>query len=228
MANRLIAIESKVDDLRTMTTCMLTEMELGDLVIEIDFVEIAPVKQECVCSDHDHVGSTFHLVQGCVYKLVINVFREGGSKKGTTTNPVSVAHSVTLAAQDNGAPKNTLALQPSPVEPKKAQLPQCITYAAIWDPVLQQSATLLTPTKWPNTHKVTVDIALELKHLPNQQHVVSTELFFQVHKKQTVGMKVKRAKSWAKEEYLQLKPSTRALISGAVTVVKLAGQVALV
>ena len=103
-------------------------------------------------------------------------------------------------------------------------LPQCLSFAAVWDPTQHRSATLLNPTKWPETRKLFADISVELKHLPNQPQAAKTVLHFQVHTKESVGMKAKRAKDWAKEEYLKLKPSTRAAISGSVTIVKLAGK----
>ena len=200
-------------------------MELGDLVVETELVEIVPAQRSCVCSDHERVGATFHLVKGCMYKIVINVFREGAAQQGSVPNPVSAAHHITLTTQ-GGTPVK-LALQPTPVAANKGPLPQCISFAAVWDPVQNQSATLLKPTKWPETRKVDMEISMELRHLPNQPQAVSAELYFQVHAKESVGMKAKRAKEWAKEEYLKLKPSTRAAISGSVTVVKLAGRAAM-
>ena len=197
-------------------------MGLGDLVVKTILVELVPVQQACVCSDHEHVGSAFHLVQGCMCTIVINMFREGAASQGTTPNPISTAHHLTFIPED-GTPLK-LTVERVPVDHSKATLPQCLSFAAVWAPVKHRSATLLNPTEWPDTRKLVVDMSVELKHLPNQPQVVSTELHFQVHKKESVGMKSMRAKDWAKEEYLKLKPSTRAAISGSLTVVKLAGK----
>ena len=44
----------------------------------------------------------------------------------------------------------------------------------------------------------------------------------QVYTKERVGLKARRAKNWAEEEYMKLTPGTRQIIKGAVVVTKLA------
>lgn len=41
-------------------------------------------------------------------------------------------------------------------------------------------------------------------------------------KSETVGLKTQRMKQWAKEEWLSLKPGTRAALKGLITAAKIA------
>jgi hypothetical protein len=94
----------------------------------------------------------------------------------------------------------------------------------VWDPSACQSQSLLAPTVWPNTRRVQAALALELHGVPGRTQTVSTNLFFQVHAKETVGLRAQQAKEWAREEYLKLTPGTRAAISGALAVAKVAAK----
>ena len=67
---------------------------------------------------------------------------------------------------------------------------------------------------------------MELHGPTPRVQAVSTELFFQVHAKETMGLRAKQAKEWACDEYLKLTPGTRAAIKGAVAVAKVAAKAA--
>ena len=73
---------------------------MGDLLIEYILQEISPKHQSCILSEHDRVGAAFHLVVGCIYRVKVNIFREGPGLK----NPVARARELTLNATD-GTPR---------------------------------------------------------------------------------------------------------------------------
>jgi hypothetical protein len=41
--------------------------------------ELKPKDQACLLTNHEYAGQTFHLVNGRLYLLIINLFREGGN-----------------------------------------------------------------------------------------------------------------------------------------------------
>ena len=60
-----------VSELLKITKVSLSQMELGDLVVEVTLVEVSPKYQDCLLSDHEHAGVTFHLVQGAKYRMQV-------------------------------------------------------------------------------------------------------------------------------------------------------------
>ena len=198
----------------------LGSLQVGDLLIEYILQEISPKHQSCILSEHDRVGAAFHLVVGCIYRVKVNIFREGPGLK----NPVARARELTLTAAGGTPLRLQLSEASKPAD--AAPLPQCVRFEGLWDPSACQSQLLLEPTKWPHTRSVQATLALELHGPTPRMQTVSTELFFQVHAKETMGLRAKQAKEWACDEYLKLTPGTRAAIKGAVAVAKVAAKAA--
>ena len=196
----------------------LGSLQVGDLMIEYILQEIAPKHQPCILGEHDGVGAAFHLVAGCIYRVKVNIFREGPGLR----NPVARAHELTLTTADGTPLRLPLSAVAAPAD--ATPLPHCMHFEALWDPRACQSQSLLEATKWPETRSVQVALALELHGPTGRLQTVSTDLFFQVHAKETVGLRAKRVKEWARDEYLKLTPGTRAAISGALAVAKVAAK----
>ena len=62
-------------------------MELGDLVVEVILAEVSPQRRDCLLSDHEKVGVTFHLVHDAVYEMQV---RTSCSNVTTRLDPLSL------------------------------------------------------------------------------------------------------------------------------------------
>jgi len=200
-----------------MTT--LSDMQVGDLLVEIDLQEITPKRQPCLLTAHERAGNTFNLVNGRKYILVLSLFREGGNMK----NPVQTIKESTLHTED-GKP---LHLLPKPMPPQTSTpLPNCLTVGVLFDATRCLSASLLRATKFPEYRTIKMDISLELESAPGKTTSLMPSVHFQVHETETVSLKARHAKNWAKDKYTEkLSPSTRRTIKGVIVVAKMAAGV---
>ena len=64
----------------------LADIQVGDVLIEINLEQTFPKVRPCILTEHDKAGTTFHIVVGHRYQLIINIFREGGTEN-TTPRP---------------------------------------------------------------------------------------------------------------------------------------------
>eukprot|EP00976_Prorocentrum_cordatum_P106813 1194527-Prorocentrum_minimum.AAC.3 len=214
MKNMSLQLERVLD--MQMTT--LSDMQMGDLVIEIDIQETKPRAQPCLLTDHDKAGSTFNLVNGCSYSMVLNMFREGGNM----TNPVKRVSRLIVKTEDGDA----LPLAPVPTNAwEKKALPNCVSVSAPFDPA--DCRLLTTATKWPDVRTVSLEIYLELTDVEGREVPLMPTINFQVHASETPALKALRAKNWAENRYNNLAPSTRRLIKGMVVVARLAKKAAI-
>eukprot|EP00959_Pyramimonas_sp_CCMP1952_P067937 1418030-Pyramimonas_sp.AAC.1 len=178
----------------------LSEMQVGDLVIEVDlqvsgpalapnyydgvFVclengdgihgesqEIKPKNQPCLLTEHDKAGPTFNLVNGRKYIMVLNMFREGGNMP----NPVKAVRKLVVHTED-GTP---LPLSPKPMKQNKA-LANCVSVSTPFDPADCRSTLLLTATQWPDVRMTTFEIFLELNDVRGREVPLVPTIKFQV------------------------------------------------
>ncbi|KAK3239489.1 hypothetical protein CYMTET_50581 [Cymbomonas tetramitiformis] len=193
----------------------VAEMQAGSLMVEVQLTEISPKQQSCILSEHERVGPVFNLVPICHYQVEITIFRESAQ----LANPVKTLAGAVLHTTD-GWPL-PLELLPAPVD-ATARLPNGMTFVGTWAPATCQSALLVTNTKWPDTRQVTLELQLELHDLPGEPVTIQHELSFLVHTKDSMMLRAQRAYQWAKQEYLNLNPATRAAIHGVVFAVQTA------
>ncbi|KAK3289278.1 hypothetical protein CYMTET_3279 [Cymbomonas tetramitiformis] len=218
-----------------MTAVSVTEMQAGDLLVEIELQELSPKQQTCLVTDHDRVGPCYNLVLECKYEVILNIFRESS----TLSNPVKSIRKLQLKTKD-GIP---VALAMEPTVHKKKTLPNLLTFKGEWMPSRCQSNMLFTPTKWPETRSVLMELEVELKDLPGRPVKLSQEMHClvsindicencvmlsignEVHKEDSAALRATRAYEWSKKEYMKLNPQTRKAIQGTVFVLKAAVEV---
>ena len=135
--------------------------------------EVAPKEQPCLLTEHDRAGPTFNLVNNRKYVMVLNMFREGGNM----TNPIKRVSQLIIKTED-GAPLQ-LSPQPTPAWKKKS-LPNCMSVSAPFDAADCQSKLLLTPTKWPDVRKASLEILLELNSVQGREVPLVPAISFQV------------------------------------------------
>ncbi|KAK3286918.1 hypothetical protein CYMTET_5551 [Cymbomonas tetramitiformis] len=217
VAQSIRRLSVQVEEIAAMTAVSVTEMQAGDLLVEIQLQELSPKQQTCLVTDHDTAGPCFNLVLGCKYEVILNIFRESS----TLLNPVKSISKLLIKTKD-GVP---VALHMEPTVHKKKTLPNLLTFKGEWIPSLCQSNMLFTPTKWPETRIVTMELDVELKDLPGRPVKLSQQMHCLVHKEDSPALRATRAYNWSKKEYMKLNPQTRQAIEGAVFVLKTAAEV---
>ncbi|KAK3237043.1 hypothetical protein CYMTET_52858 [Cymbomonas tetramitiformis] len=158
----------QMEEIAAMTAVSITEMQAGDLLVEIELQELSPKQQNCLVTDHDIVGPCYNLVIGCKYELILNIFRESS----TLSNPVKTIQKLQLATTD-GVP---VLLDMEPHVNKEKSLPNLLSFRGEWIPALCKSDMLITPTKWPETRIVTMEMEVELKDLPGRPIKLSQQV----------------------------------------------------
>mmetsp|Transcript_40440 Transcript_40440/g.67758 ORF Transcript_40440/g.67758 Transcript_40440/m.67758 type:complete len:472 (+) Transcript_40440:553-1968(+) len=219
ITSQFATIKSALDQVVNVQMTTLSDMQVGDLLVEIDLQEITPKRQPCLLTAHERAGNTFNLVNGRKYILVLSLFREGGNMK----NPVQTIKESTLHTED-GKP---LHLLPKPMPPQTSTpLPNCLTVGVLFDATRCLSASLLRATKFPEYRTIKMDISLELESAPGKTTSLMPSVHFQVHETETVSLKARHAKNWVQDKYTeQLSPCTRQTIKGVIVVAKIAAGV---
>eukprot|EP00854_Cymbomonas_tetramitiformis_P013131 gene13131-biopygen13524 len=209
-----------VEETARLAAVSVTEMQVGSLMVEVQLTEISPKQQSCILSEHERAGPVFNLVPQCHYRLELTIFREGGRM----TNPVKSVVSAVVHTAD-GAPL-PLGLLPAPAA-TATRLPNGLAFVGTWAPTMCQSTLLVTKTKWPHTREAALELQLELYDQPGKPVTIRQGLHFVVHKKDGAKLRALRAYEWAKQEYLNMTPETRAAIRGVVFAVETAAKVLL-
>ncbi|KAK3235609.1 hypothetical protein CYMTET_54198 [Cymbomonas tetramitiformis] len=209
-----------VEETAHLAAVNVSEMQAGGLMVEVNLTETAPKRQSCILSEHERAGPVFNLVLQCQYHLDITIFREGGGK---LLNPVkAILGAIFITTDGNPLP---IGLLPAPLAPNTSsaelsRLPNSLVFVGAWAPSMCQSTLLVTKTKWPETRQVTLELQLELHDLPGRPVTIRHDLHFVVHKKDGAKLRALRAYQWAKQEYLNMTPETRAAIQGMVFAVQ--------
>ncbi|KAK3247367.1 hypothetical protein CYMTET_43139 [Cymbomonas tetramitiformis] len=198
----------------------VTEMQAGSVMVEVQLTEISPKRQSCILSQHERAGPVFNLVPQCHYQMEITIFRDGTR----LANPVKAVVSAVFHTAD-GVPL-PLGLLPAPAT-DPPRLPNGLAVMGTWVPATCQSTLLVTKTKWPHTREAALELQLELHDLPGKPVTVRQGLHFVVHKKDGAKLRALRAYEWAKQEYLNISPETRAAIRGMVFAMETAAGVVL-
>ncbi|KAK3270389.1 hypothetical protein CYMTET_21213 [Cymbomonas tetramitiformis] len=209
-----------VEETARLAAVSVTEMQVGSLMVEVQLTEISPKQQSCILSEHERAGPVFNLVPQCHYRLELTIFREGGRM----ANPVKSVVSAVVHTAD-GAPL-PLGLLPAPAA-TATRLPNGLAFVGTWAPTMCQSTLLATKTKWPHTREAALELQLELYDQPGKPVTIRQGLHFLVHKKDGAKLRALRAYEWAKQEYLNMTPETRAAIRGVVFAVETAAGVLL-
>lgn len=209
----------KLEQVLDMQMTTISDMQVGDLIIEIDLQELSPKVQPCLLTEHEVAGQTFHLVKGREYIMIVNLFREGGNMP----NPIKRVNKLTVYTAD-GLPLELLP-NPTPARSKKP-LPNCETVSALFNAADCRAPLMSTATKWPDYRTVDLEISLELNSVQGKDVLLMPALYFQVHATESIALKALQAKNWAEDRYMKLAPSTRKMLKGMIVVAKMATKAA--